>query len=99
MLLSMLVNKYLKVSHFHILELLKKKDANIPLIIFFILVDILYLLPLIVGLPVLLLSILLLFLWKRYKRYTYLWYSLTYTPVYLYFNFMQYLHNYNMYLI
>lgn len=35
MLLSMLVNKYLKVSHFHILELLKKKDANIPLIIFF----------------------------------------------------------------
>lgn len=35
MLLSMLVNKYLKVSHFDIHEFLKKKNANIPLIIFF----------------------------------------------------------------
>lgn len=93
MLLSMLVNKYLKVSHFDIHEFLKKKNANIPLIIFFILVDILYFLPLLVGLPVLLLSILLLFLRKRYNRYTYCWYPLTYTPVYLYFDFMQHLHN------
>lgn len=36
MLLSMLVNKYLKVSHFDIHEFLKKKkNANIPHIIFF----------------------------------------------------------------
>lgn len=94
MLLSMLVNKYLKVSHFDIHEFLKKKKMQIFLIsFFFILVDILYFLPLLVGLPVLLLSILLLFLRKCYKRYTYCWYPLTYTPVYLYFDFMQHLHN------